>query len=515
MCNIGLPVFLLALLPLAAAVHDFAPAAPEFLTFDELVTLSNTNRPPAPLANKLDRLLTTPFVNNAAAAAGVQPLKPSAEGVGPVARVVSWNIERGINFDLIRLAFSDPQGFRHAVEQRGKPWKEETERQLEVLRSADIILLNEVDDGDKRTDYRDVTRDLAHALGMNYAFGVEFVEVDRLDDLGLESAQLEDSALARRMREELKPDPARYRGLHGNAILSRYPIRGARIVRLPVCHDWYRAEKDEISRLERGKRFASNKIFLERIDREVRQGGRMALVADLEIPELPGGVATAVSVHLENKCRPECRAKQMDMLLSEIRESGNPVIIGGDLNTTGANGTPTSIRREILTRMKDYEFWAAQALRWGTPASLPLNVSAPVNYFRTWRDPTSAHLPVIASNKEAGLFRRVERFRFADGMAFDFRGEGKLANSNRRAGKGFEPTFSVKRDFGGLVGSYKLDWFFVKPYISSPRGRDMSTFFAPRFALTLRELNNAVPDGISDHAPIVVDLPLRENGAER
>jgi hypothetical protein len=43
----------------------------------------------------------------------------------------------------------------------------------------------------------------------------------------------------------------------------------------------------------------------------------------------------------------------------------------------------------------------------------------------------------------------------------------------------------------------------------------MSTFFAPRFALTLRELNNAVPDGISDHAPIVVDLPLRENGAER
>jgi len=54
----------------------------------------------------------------------------------------------------------------------------------------------------------------------------------------------------------------------------------------------------------------------------------------------------------------------------------------------------------------------------------------------------------------------VERFRFVDRKAFDFRGEtghnlrdkgGTLANGNQWAEKGFEPTF------GGLVSSYKLD----------------------------------------------------------
>jgi hypothetical protein len=66
----------------------------------------------------------------------------------------------------------------------------------------------------------------------------------------------------------------------------------------------------------------------------------------------------------------------------------------------------------------------------------------------------------------------------------------------------------MKRDFGGLVGRYKLDWFFIKPYVPRPRGEGMSYAFAPHFPVTMRDLNNVVPDGISDHAPITVDLPL-------
>jgi endonuclease/exonuclease/phosphatase family metal-dependent hydrolase len=511
----------LVILPLAAAPRGPAPAtAPELLSFEELVTLSDTDRPGAQLQEKLDRLLTTPFLSNEAAQAGAQPHRPVVEGIGPVLRVASWNIERGLNFDLLRLALSDPDGFRQAALLRGAPdanKQSQIDRQLRTLRDADVILLNEVDLGMKRTDYRDVTRELAHALGMNYAFGVEFVEVDRLDDLGLEKIQLEDPDLTQKMREELRPDPARYLGLHGNAILSRYPIRNARIVRLPICHDWYKTEKAAISQLEQGKRLASNKVFLARIEREVRQGGRMAIVADVSVPEVPGGVATVVDVHLENRCKPECRTGQMDALLSELKEVENPVIVGGDLNTSGTDGTPTSIRREILNRVKNYEFWVTQALRWGTPASLPLTVLTPVNYFRNYLDPTSTHVPVIGNNKEAILFRHVEQFRFTDRQAFDFRGEternlhdreGKLANSNQRAAKGFEPTFTLKRDFGGLVGRYKLDWFFVKPFIPRPRGEGMSYAFAPHFPLTMRDLNNAVPDGVSDHAPITVDLPL-------
>lgn len=104
-----------------------------------------------------------------------------------------------------------------------------------------------------------------------------------------------------------------------------------------------------------------------------------------------------------------------------------------------------------------------------------------------------------------------------DQGAFDFRGEPQrnlhekgrtLANSNQRAFKGFEPTFTLKRDFGGPVGRYKLDWFFVKPFIATPRGDGMSYEFAPHFPMTMRDLNKGVPDGVSGHAPISVDLPL-------
>jgi hypothetical protein len=38
----------------------------------------------------------------------------------------------------------------------------------------------------------------------------------------------------------------------------------------------------------------------------------------------------------------------------------------------------------------------------------------------------------------------------------------------------------------------------------------MSYAFAPHFPLTMRDLNKAVPDGVSDHAPITVDLPLSD-----
>jgi endonuclease/exonuclease/phosphatase family metal-dependent hydrolase len=499
-------------------------AGPELLDFQELVTLSETARPEAPLQAKLETLLRTPVISNAAAQGGIGPHRPTVDGLGPVVRVAQWNIERGLNFDLVRLALSDPDGFVEAARQRGgleASKQAQIERQLHTLKEADIVVLNEVDLGMTRTGYREVARDLAQALGMNYAFGVEFVEVDRLNDLGLEKVRLEDPALEQRMRQDLAPDPARYKGLEGNAILSRYPIEKARIFRLPVCHDWYHAEKAAISRLEKGKRGAAHKIFLERIEREVRQGGRMALIADVRIPELPEGAVTVVGVHLENKCKPGCRAKQMDALLARIQETDNPVIVAGDFNTSGGDAAPTSIRRELMTRVTDYEFWVTQALKWGTPVGLPLTALTPVKYLKNYHDPTSAHVPVLAGNKEAVLFRHVEKFRFADGTRFDFRGDtqrnshdkaGTLANSNQRGSKGFVPTFALKRDFGGLIGRYKLDWILVKPYIREPRGDGMSYRFAPHLPFTMRAVNGAVPEGVSDHAPITVDLPLTDPG---
>src|SRR5579872_853395 len=516
-----LGLILLATSGLPPAFSQAVETGPNFLSFDELVTLSETNQLEPPLKEKLEELLNSPIVNNEASLTVAKPHRPS-NGLGPVLRVALWNIERGLEFDLIRSAFSNSNEFQRVAAQKGTAEAStlgSSEDQLRTLRDADIILLNEADLGMKRTDYRDIAKELAHALGMNYVFGVEFVEVDRLEDLGVETVKLASPELAREMQQELHPDPARYLGLHGNAILSRYPIQRARIVRLPVCHDWFGAEKAEISALEKGKRLTANKVFLERIEREIRQGGRMALIVDVKIPGLPDDSATVVDVHLENKCKAACRATQMDALLAQIKEVDHPLILGGDLNTTGTDGTPTSIRRELMERVKNYEFWVSQALQWASPVSLPSLALTPVKYFKNYLDPTSVHIPIIGGNGEARLFRHVQRFRFVDGRAFDFRGEternlhgkGKtLANSNQRASKGFEPTFIMKRDFGGVVGRYKLDWFFVKPFIPRPRGAGMSYRFAPHFPFTMRDLNSAVPDGISDHAPMTVDLPFAE-----
>jgi hypothetical protein len=145
--------------------------------------------------------------------------------------------------------------------------------------------------------------------------------------------------------------------------------------------------------------------------------------------------------------------------------------------------------------------------------SLPQIFLMPANYFKNYQDPTALSIPIVATNGERGLFRLMSKFQFADGAQFDFRGDaersegsrsGTLSNSNERAGKGFTTTFSFKRDFKGLVGRMRLDWIMVKPPALIGHGR----LFEPHFGRTLAAVNAAVTDQITDHHPIVVDLPL-------
>jgi hypothetical protein len=100
----------------------------------------------------------------------------------------------------------------------------------------------------------------------------------------------------------------------------------------------------------------------------------------------------------------------------------------------------------------------------------------------------------------------------ADG--FDFRGNRsrtvnhtrkRLANSNQRARKGFVYTFSLPREYRGLVGRGKLDWFFIKPAYADGKRTEV---LAPWFPRTLVNLNSSPAERISDHSPITVDLPL-------
>jgi endonuclease/exonuclease/phosphatase family metal-dependent hydrolase len=492
-----------------------ALSPPPTLTFDELVTLSHEEPLNPLLKDKLDQILQTPVVWNNPAAK--MPQKPVNGGAVPVFRVAEWNIERGIEFASIEQALTSSDVFEAKAQQTEKlspSAMTKLREQVATLRDADVFVLNEVDIGVKRSDYRNVIQDLAESLGMNSAYAVEFLEVDPLVDLGTQAAVLDSPELSSKMTADLKPDKQRFRGMHVNAILSRYPIRSAKVIELPVCHDWYNDEQKGISQIEKAKRVAADKVFLERIGREVRRGNRNALLVSLDVPGAPQNQFTVVNVHLENKGKATCRRKQMDRVLSDIRDTPGPVVVSGDLNTTGADGTPTSVRHELATRVSDYQFWLGKVWKY-SPAGVPMLATKPFQYWRSYRDPTAAQIPLVGKNPEAPMFADVKKFHFADDGSFDFQGApqrnqqsqgGTLSDSNERASKGFVPTFSMQRSMGGVF-QYRLDWIFVKPEGSGTGPLP----FEPEFPTTMKELNEALPERLSDHAPITVDLPMSVN----
>ncbi len=497
--------------------------APELLTYDELVQLYEQETPPAALQDKLNLLLTTPFVSNAASARGVTPLLPRAAKLGQFLRVGEWNIERGLEYDAVRLAFTDAAGFARLIDSKAYPRGGEKRRrvlqQVALLKQADVIVLNEVDFGLRRTDYRNVAADLADALRMNYAYGVEFVEVDPIA-LGREHFEELPPEERAKLASELSVDRARYRGLHGNAILSRFPLENVRVEPFEhQPHDWYRDELKSVRPLEEGKRKAGELVFQEKVQREVRRGGRTMLTAEIADARLPGGRLTVVATHLEDKTEPEGRREQLEELLARIRDADASVVVAGDMNTSTQDGTPLSAERLLKNRLGSKSFWLKQGLGILTGIRLPTLLLGGLNAYRRQADPTVRSIPLVASNPEAGFFDRLKDFRFADGGAFDFRGErersvgGKddpLANSNQRGDKGFITTYEVERTVA-FVGKYKLDWIFVKPpALTEPYDKEGPHRFAPHFGRTLKSLNDAVAERVSDHSPMTADLPLGE-----
>ena len=153
------------------------------------------------------------------------------------------------------------------------------------VRPFDVILANELDDGCVRSGGKNTTLELARRLGMNAVYGLEFIELVN------------------------GADP---KGFHGNAIFSRWPVRRARVVRLPERYNWY-------------------------FDRQRRIGGRLAILAELDVAGRPLGVGT---IHLENRTHGPGRRAQLEAVLTEAEAMfpGMPVILGGDLNTNTFDG---------------------------------------------------------------------------------------------------------------------------------------------------------------------------------
>jgi endonuclease/exonuclease/phosphatase family metal-dependent hydrolase len=188
---------------------------------------------------------------------------PDSFAVPDTVRIVTWNINRGLRLDEV-IAF-----LREAA--------------------ADLILLQEVDWNARRTHCRNVPREIARALAMNYVFGCEFEELSQRHN----------------------PLPA----YHGQATLSRFPLLNSRILRF-----------------RRQSRFWLPRWFIPNIKPfQRRVGGRMALISFVEFQ---GRSFIFYNVHLESRGDDGMRCSQLGELLDDISQqpADTQVIVAGDFN---------------------------------------------------------------------------------------------------------------------------------------------------------------------------------------
>jgi len=209
--------------------------------------------------------LIAPAVEGALATPHIADFRRSEAPARERYRVVAWNIERGAQFDAQLEAFrSDP-----------------------YLKACDVLLLTEADAGMARSGNRMVAEALARELGMAQVFAPCYI------------------ALGKGSGVERDVKGANQYGLHGNAMLSRYPIRGVRLIPL------------------------SNGVD-KMAHREKRIGRQTAVAARIDFPNL---AVEAVSVHLDAQSTQRHRRAQMRSVLDAL--GGElPAILGGDWNTS-------------------------------------------------------------------------------------------------------------------------------------------------------------------------------------
>ena len=178
-------------------------------------------------------------------------------------RIVSWNIARGSKLEAI----------------------------IEFLTAAnaDIILLQEADKHARRTNYRNVAKEIARRLKVHYAFGCEFEE----------------------LAQGSRAAPAH----HGQATLSRWPLCDTSILRFHRQSNFWRP-----------RWFLPSLAPLQR-----RLGGRMALLTH---PLIPGRTVAVYNLHCESRGSDQLRHSQLNEFLQHAKCYGLdvPVIAAGDFN---------------------------------------------------------------------------------------------------------------------------------------------------------------------------------------
>jgi endonuclease/exonuclease/phosphatase family metal-dependent hydrolase len=345
---------------------------------------------------------------------GGETVAPDAGAV----RATAWNIERGIRLDEIVRVLG-----RH-----------------EVMRGSDVLLLTELDYGMARSGNRHVAREIAEGLGMAYAFAPCYVNLSK--GSGLESGAEGENAEA----------------LHGNAVLSRWPIRNAWSIALPNGKDKMRG-------------------------REKRLGSQRAVVCEIEHPA--AGRFRAVSLHLDAHSSQAHRARQMKVVLDFVEGLGPalPVVIGGDWNTSTYNS-----RRAVYAIAGFF-----RRVLMGVGHVIENHYLKPERWF------------------ERGLFRELERRGYAyaplnEPGAGTLHYDVKDLAANTNMGE-WVPRWCfwwiewALKDHGGRC-SLKLDWF-------AGSGIEPDPHAPPR---VIGRLKGGGGEVLSDHDPIVLDFHLAGKG---
>ena len=184
-------------------------------------------------------------------------------GRPPRIRFVAWNIEKGKRWSLLQACLD-----------------------CEAIRTADVLCLNEVDDGMARSGNRRIACEIAERLGMRMVFGPTFRE------------------LTKGIGDELCAPGENTTAVQGNATLSRLSIIDSQNLALPMCHDPSQGA-------------------------EKREGGRHALIVRLDCGN--GRTLTVANAHLEVFTTTRCRSRQMRFLLQHL--DPGPAVVAGDFNT--------------------------------------------------------------------------------------------------------------------------------------------------------------------------------------
>lgn len=193
-------------------------------------------------------------------------------------RLVAWNIEKGKRWELIEKCLN-----------------------ADSLRSADVLCLNEVDEGMARSGNLRIAYEIGERLGMHVVFGQTFREFTK--GIGEERLAPGENTTA----------------IQGNATLTRFPVVDSLNLQLPNCHDPSRGQ-------------------------ERRVGSRASLIVRLDRGS--GRVLTIANSHLEVVTTARCRARQMRCVVDHI--GTGPAVVCGDFNTnTFARGTALHTFRSL------------------------------------------------------------------------------------------------------------------------------------------------------------------------